>query len=74
MGVCVRLAFLLFFPFLSPSLASSQDRPGIVTGWWQQSTIDAFRLLTLEGISKAVGFKKAQIAAAEAASSQVIQK
>lgn len=42
----------------------SQDRPGIVTGWWQQSTIDKFRLLTLEGLSSVVKFKKEQLAAA----------
>lgn len=43
-----------------------QDRPGIVTGWWQQSTIDKFRLLTLEGLSSVVKFKKEQLAAATA--------
>eukprot|EP00903_Cladosiphon_okamuranus_P011426 g10767.t1 len=43
------------------------DRPGIVTGWWQQSTIDKFRLLTLQGLSSVVKFKKEQLAAAAAA-------
>ena len=52
-------------------LSCLQDRPGIVTGWWQQSTIDKFRMLTLEGLSSVVKFKKEQLAAAAAAAAEV---
>eukprot|EP00752_Nemacystus_decipiens_P018659 g16728.t1 len=43
--------------------SSRLDRPGIVTGWWPQSTIDKFRMLTLDGLSSVVKFKKEQLAA-----------
>lgn len=46
---------------------SSQDRPGIVTGWWQQGTIDKMRMLTLEALSTLVKHKKQEMAAAAAA-------
>ncbi|CAN0101329.1 unnamed protein product [Ectocarpus sp. 12 AP-2014] len=47
--------------------APRMDRPGIVTGWWQQGTMDKMRMLTLEALSTLVKHKKQEMAAAAAA-------